>query len=116
MDDKLKSALDFAQFRQAFAIQHKTLKEKNQAKLTYGYNSGIFKIDRELICFIQMLIDKGRSSSVILLDINDNPIIIEDLAAFQVEVLDRYFTATNEYFEEYQKIKKSRSVEKLVDL
>lgn len=116
MDEKLKAALDFSQFRQAFAIQHKILKEKNQAKLTYGHNSGIFKIDRELICFVQMLLDKGRTSSVVLLDINDNPILVENLSTFQEEIMDRYFTATNEYFEEYQKIKKSRSIEKLIDL
>ena len=116
MDDRLKAALDFAHFRQAFSIQHKTLKEKIQAKLTYGYNGGIFYIDRELMCFVQILLDKERTSSVVLLDINNNPIVVDDLIKFQDDIMDRYFTATNEYLEEYQKIKKSRSVEKLLDL
>ena len=116
MDDSLKTALDFAHFRQAFSIQHKILKEKIQAKLTFGYNGGIFSINRELICFVQLLIDKDRISSVVLLDNNDNPIIIDDLHKFQEDIMDRYFTSTNEYLEDYQKIKKSRSVEKLLDL
>lgn len=116
MDDRLQAALDFSNFRQAFSIQQKILKEKIQAKLTYGYNGGIFYIDRELICFVQMLIDKQRTTSVVLLDTNNNPIIVDDLTKFQDEIMDRYFTATNEYFEDFQRIKKSRSVEKLLDL
>jgi hypothetical protein len=36
--------------------------------------------------------------------------------SFRDQILDRYFSATLEYFEQYQKLKKSRSIEKLVDL
>ena len=34
MEDQLKKALDFANYRQSFAIQRKTLKEKVEASLT----------------------------------------------------------------------------------
>ena len=116
MEDQLQKALDFSNYRQSFAIQRKVLKEKIDAKLTYGINGGIFKIDRSLIAFVQMLIEQGRTSGVPLLDSNDNPILIEDLNSFKDEILDRYFTSTLEYYEQYQNLKKSRSVEKLVDL
>lgn len=116
MEDQLKKALDFSNYRQSFSIQRKTLKEKAEAKLTYGFAGGIFKIDRSLISFVQMLVDKQRTSGVVLLDLNDNPVLIEDLEKFQEEILDRYFSVTNEYFEDYQNLKKSRSVEKLIDL
>jgi hypothetical protein len=116
MEDQLKKALDFSNYRQTFSIQRKTLKEKIDAKLTYGVNGGIFKIDRSLISFVQMLVNLGRAKDVPLLDVNDNPIVIADLESFRDEILDRYFTSTLEYFEEYEKIKKSRTVEKLLDL
>jgi len=116
MQEQLKKALEFSNYRQTFAIQRKTLKEKIDAKLTYGINGGIFKIDRTLITFVQMLIDQGRTSGVPLIDDNGNPILIDDLPAFKDEILDRYFTSTLEYFEQYQLLKKSRSVEKLVNL
>jgi hypothetical protein len=116
MDEQLKQALDFANYRQTFSIQKRTLKEKIEAKLTYGYNGGIFKIDRILIVFVQMLIDQGRTQGVPLLDANDNPIMIEDLLIFKDEIVDRYFTATLEYYEQHESLKKSRSVEKLLDL
>lgn len=116
MEEQLKKALDFSNYRQTFSIQRKILKEKIEGKLTFGYSGGIFKIDRSLVTFVQMLIDKQRIQGVVLLDQNENPVLIDDLEKFLDEILDRYFTATNEYFEQYQELKKSRSVEKLVDL
>jgi len=113
MDEALKQALDFSNYRKTFAIQHKTLKEKIDAKLTYGHNGGIFKIDRVLLNFIQMIETSGRSS-IVLLDANDNPIMVEDVSAFKEEVFDRYFTSVGNYYEEYQELKKSRSVEKML--
>src|SRR6056300_106873 len=114
MQEQYKKALDFSKYRQTFSIQRKTLKEKIDAKLTYGFNGGIFKIDRSLLNFVEMLMFKGRQENVVLLDINDNPILVEKLASFRDEIFDRYFTATYEYLEQYQKIKKARSVETLL--
>ena len=45
MDGRLKAALDFSNYRQTLTIQRKQLKEKIDAKMTYGHNGGIFKID-----------------------------------------------------------------------
>lgn len=116
MDERLQKALDFSNYRQTLSIQRKTLKEKINARLTYGCNGGLFKIDQSLITFVQMLIDQDRTENVPLIDINENPILVVDLRAFRDEILDRYFSATYEYLEEYQKIKSSRTVEKLLDL
>lgn len=116
MDERLQKALEFSNYRQTLAIQRKTLKEKINAKLTYGCNGGLFKIDQSLITFVQMLIDQGRTENVPIIDINENPILIVNLNDFRDEILDRYFTATYEYLEEYQKIKSSRTVEKILDL
>jgi hypothetical protein len=115
MDDRLKSALEFSNFKQSFAVKFKQIKEKIDAKLTYGYNGGIFKIDKSLLTFVDALNQTGRTSSVIL-DHNENPIMIEDLSSFKDEIFDRYFSATNEYYNEFQQLKKSRSVERLLDV
>lgn len=113
MQEQLEKALEFSNYRQTLNIRRKTLKEKIEGQLTYGHNGGIFKIDRNLLTFVEILNSKGRKTAI-LLDINDNPILIEDLEEFKDEIFDRYFTATNEYYEEYQSLKKSRSVEKLI--
>jgi hypothetical protein len=116
MDDQLKKALDFSNYRQTFSLQQKLLKEKNEANLTYGHNGGIFKINQSLITFVDCLCNSGRTAGVVLLDSNNNPILVENLIEFKEEILDRYFTSTLEYYEQFQKLKKSRSVEKLLDL
>ncbi len=116
MDERLAKALDFSKFRQTLTLERKNLKEKIDANLTYGYNGGIFKIDRSLIVFVQMLIDQQRTENVPLLDSNDTPILISDLNTFKDEILDRYMTAVYQYFRQYEKIKKSRSVDKLIEL
>lgn len=116
MQEQLKKALEFSNYKHTFSIQRKILKEKIEAKLTYGINGGIFKIDRQLLTFVQMVLNEGRNTGIILLDINENPILIDNLEDFKTEIFDRYFTATNEYFENYQNLKKSRSVEKLLDI
>jgi len=114
MDQQLKQALDFANYQQTFSIQTKVLKERISAKLTYGFNGGLFRIDRTLLTFVDMLCVKDRISGVVLLDANENPVLVDDLEEFRDEIFRRYFEVTNEYFEQNQKIKKSRSVEKLI--
>lgn len=116
MDERLKKALDFSNYRQTLSVQRKILKEKLEARLTYGYAGGVFYIDRSLINFVQMCLDQKRTTGVPIIDVNDNPILIDDLFKFRDEIFDRYFTASFEYMNEYEKIKKGRTVEKLIDL
>lgn len=115
MQEYLDKALEFANYQQTFSIQKKLLKESINAKLTYGYNGGIFYIDRNLLTFVEILSNKGRKNSVVILDSNENPILIDDLELFKDEIFSRYFETTNEYFQSYDKLKKSRSVEKLLE-
>jgi hypothetical protein len=115
MQEQFKNALEFANYQQTFSIQRKTLKEKIEAKLTYGFNNGLFRINQNLLTFVEILCTKGRIAGVVILDVNENPVLIDDLEKFKDEIFSRYFETTNEYFEEYQVLKKSRSVEKLLD-
>lgn len=116
MDEFLQKALDFSNYNYTLSTQRKVLKEKLNAQLTYGFNGGIFIIDQSLITFTNMLIEQGRTSGVIILDANNNPVMIDDLQQFKDEIFDRYFDSVSTYYEEYNKIKKNRSVEKLTDL
>lgn len=114
MDPILKQALDFSNYQVTLSNQRKVLKEKTDSNLTIGFSGGIFKIDRSLITFVQMLIDRGRIENVPILDINENPILIINLEKFRDEIFDRYFSVTLDYYNEYQEIKKSRTVERLI--
>lgn len=116
MEDILQKALDFSNFQSALSTQRKLLKERLDAGLTLGYSGGIFKIDSALITFVQFFIDQDRTSGIPMIDSNGNPILIDDLNDFKEKILDRYFSSVYEYQENFEKIKKSRSIEKLIDL
>lgn len=113
MDERLKKALDFANFRVSLQNQKETLKLKLKEHLTYSTNGGTFSINPELISFVAIL--KERSEEGILLDQNEIPIHIENLEDFLDEILSRYMNATNNYYDEYEKLKKSRNVGKVVN-
>jgi hypothetical protein len=91
------------------------LREKLDSSLLYGYNGGIFKVDESLISFVNFLSDQERAN-IPILDSNKNPILIENLKEFLDEILNVYFSAVLDYYNEYEKIKKNRTTEKLIDL
>lgn len=116
MEDILSKALEFSNFQHSITLQRKSLKERNESRLTFGYGGGVFKIDQSLISFVNTIVGKGRTSNVVVLDMNSNPVLVEDLETFLDDILGRYYESTLAYYDEYQKIKSKRSVEKLLDL
>lgn len=116
MDERLKKALSFSNYQNTLSNQRRVLKEKLNSSLIYGFNGGIFKVDQQLINFVGYLISIDRKNNIPILDSNQNPIMIEDLENFLNQITDIYFSVVLEYYTDYEKIKKSRSVEQLVDL
>jgi hypothetical protein len=110
MDNKLKSALEYADYHKSLTAQRLFLKEKLDAELTFGFNGGIFKINHELINFINFLIESDRLELVPILDSNKNPVMINNLKEFQVIIMDKYFSATASYIDQVEKLKKARTV------
>lgn len=113
MDQRLKAALDFSNYRKVLFNLKQDLKLKVEARLRYSVYGGTFDIDRQLITFVRMLIDDGRDQ-VVLIDRNQNPIRIDDLKSFYDEIFSRYFEATNMYHTEYERMKTARTVEDLL--
>lgn len=109
MDDRVKKALNFSNYRISLFNIKENIKLKAESILTYAINGGIFKSNLDLINFTDLLIRQGRNS-VVLIDTNGNPIEITDIKSFHEELMDRYFRATNFYHVEYTKLKKARSV------
>lgn len=114
MNPDYEKAIEFANYQHTLSTKINRLQEQIDARLTLGHNGGLFKIDRSLICFVDFLISKDRTQAV-LLDANNKPILVDDLQSLQTEILDRYFTSTYEFFDEFENLKKQRTVEKLAD-
>jgi hypothetical protein len=116
MDPRLKAALEFSDYRQTVNQQRQQLKDRIDAELTYGHNGGFFKIDRSLLTFLDLLISKDRTKNIPLFDLNQNPIMIADVVSFRDDIFDRYMTLAHASYLEYENIKKSRTVKKLLDI
>tara|TARA_B100000902_G_scaffold237191_1_gene224698 strand:+ start:229 stop:606 length:378 start_codon:yes stop_codon:yes gene_type:complete len=114
MSTRLTKALEFANYRTTLNNQKAQLKAKTQSLLSYSINGGSFTIDIPLLTFCKQLIDEGHEE-VVLLDIYQNPIKIE-VEKFYNEIQSRYFEVLNEYYVEYEKIRKARKVHKVLDL
>lgn len=116
MDLRLKTALEFSDYRQVLNQQRQQLKDKIDSELTVGHNGGLFKITLELICFLELLISKNKKTNIPIFDINQNPIMIEDLENFKDDILDRYLMLSQSSYVEYENLKKSRTVKKLLGI
>lgn len=114
MSARLTQALEFANYRVTLNNQQAALRAKTQSLLSYSINGGTFTIDMQLINFTKLLINEGLESAI-LLDIYQNPIQV-NLSAFYKEILSRYFEVTNDYYAEYEKLRKSRKVHKVLNL
>lgn len=116
MDSRLKSALEFSDYRQTLNQQRQQIKDKLVSDITFGHNGGMFKATMELIVFLELLMSKDRIKNIPILDMNNNPVMIDNVEEFKDDVFDRYLTAINVYYFEYEKLIKSRSVKKLLDV
>ena len=115
MDERLERALEFSNFMITLENQKRILKEKYKENLIFYYNRGQFTVNKEFISFVQTLLSFKQTESVIV-DDNEEPIEINDLKAFMLEVTNVYFKATNEYFTENKKIMQQRTVKGIIDL
>lgn len=115
MDERLEKALDFSNYMKTLSNQRRVLQEQFKENLIYFYNGSQFTIGIELINYVNMLVEKDLTENIIVVDDNDIPVSIEDLAVFLEDIQDQYFRSLNKYHSEYNKLKSNRSVEKLID-
>ena len=114
MDEKLKNALDNANYMISFNNQRRLLKQTYRDDLLYYVNGGEFTADCNLINFVNLLVSKQQTSYIIV-DNNDIPIEITELSSFLDELLSTYSFASNTYFTKYNNLKTKRSVEGIMD-
>lgn len=110
MDDNLKKALDFSNYMIVLDNQKRILKEQYQDNLVHYYNGGRFTVTQQLISFCQSMLALHQTETI-LIDDNDIPIAVDDLETFAGELISVYWTASNKYMTEYNKLKVNRSVE-----
>jgi hypothetical protein len=105
MEKSLETIIKKSDRMLAVKMKRQSLKEKFDANITFGLNGGIFKIDQSMISFVNTIISLGKTQNVVLLDVNQTPILIEDLSCFQQQIVDQYFMSLGIYHAGYQDLK-----------
>lgn len=105
MEKSLESIIKKSDRLLSAKIKRQILKERFDADITIGYNGGIFKINQQLISYVTILLSMDKKQNVILLDINETPIVIDNLPHFQKDILDRYFMALGRYNAGFQDLR-----------
>lgn len=113
--ERLEKALEFSNTMQTFNLNKNNLKIKTQNLLNYSNSGGSFNVNQSLISFMHMIVQSGKTE-VVILDKNDIPIKIEDTAKFLEDISSLYFESINEYYNDYQKLRSSRKVEKVLEI
>ena len=83
--------------------------------LTIGYQGHMFTVSLEIINFVKQLLDL-KVPQYVFLDDNENPVLVTDLIDFHSKLLSQYTEAMNEFYVEFEKLKKLRDTSSLVGL
>lgn len=112
MDDRLKQALEFSNYRITLNNQLYLLKEQFDIDCLFYKNGGTFKLTQEFIHYVS-----NMDGDIILLTTTNMPVKIkkEELEVFKKEINEKYNTAISKYYDSYERIKKQRTVENLTN-
>jgi hypothetical protein len=112
---RLEKALNFSNTMKTFNLNKNNLKVKTQNLLSFSTAGGSFSVDQSLISFMNFVVSSGKTE-ITLLDKNEIPIHIEDTSKFLDEVSSLYFEVVNDYYHDYQKLRSSRKIEKVLEI
>jgi hypothetical protein len=85
------------------ATARRTLKEKYQAKLTFGWNGGMFSATPEMITFLNLYGDQR----IVVKDLYDNPVEVNAQELCEL-MRSRHQEQMNAWLVEYEEINKNR--------
>ena len=114
MDKRLEEALEYSNYMVTYNNQKRILKNKFLDQNVYYAGGTKFNITKEFITFINLLLQKGQTKSVTIIDDNDNPVQIDDFQKFVDDVMDLYAKNVNDYYAQMQSIKK-REIKDVLD-
>lgn len=110
MHNDLTAAIALANYQTTLSQQKDFLREKFKDDCILGFNGGLFLITPEFIAGVRTI----PASYVV--DMNLNPILIEDKEKFIEQAIACYSSAVDHYGQSYSKFKSQRSINSLVGI
>jgi hypothetical protein len=116
VDERLEKALDIANAMVTFNNQKELLKQEYKDTCLYHENGYRFTVSKELLNFLSTLISMEVLEDAVILDDFENPYMISDIVKFRSNVFSLYTKSSNKYYHEFVKLKKNRSIAKMIDI
>lgn len=113
-DDRLKHAVDFANYNLTLQRQRENLKARMENDIKVTHNGGTFTVDRDIITFIGLMMYRGDRETVVL-DDNRVPVHVDSLREFFAKITEAYTGALTRYYKEYTALREARDVEGVVE-
>lgn len=106
MSDTLEIQEILRQADEAKTIQSELLYEKSIFKQNnyYSINGGTFELTPAFILYASYEYENSNKVNIVLIDIHDNPILIENPVEFLVAIREKYRENVNRYFHRYTKL------------
>ena len=114
MDQRLKDALEYSNYRLTLATHKKNIILRAEAIQLVSNSGGMFRATEHLILWLDYLIRSGFEQYV-LVDINDQPILVQQLTSLKDQLADAHAKSMNLLHAESEKIKRVRNVQKIVE-
>jgi hypothetical protein len=114
MDKRLEKALEYSNLRMILSTRQENLKVLMNNKLKLQHGGGTFKATPDFLSFVSVLV-AANTKEIILLDLNDTPIQITDIDDFGKKLVEKYRSATEQYYNSYQKLSEMRDMRKVVN-
>lgn len=114
MDERLEKALDFSNYIQTLNNQKDLLKQSFDQSITYYFSGGTFTITLDLLNYLNFL-NLEKVESAILIDNNGIPVCVS-VNDFYNNIKNIYKSSLQQYYEDYNKLIKSRTIESIINL
>jgi hypothetical protein len=99
-------------YRDTVIQQTKVLKERFRDRCIVSENSGLFLVTPEFLSSIKNI----KETSQWILDMNNNPILIQNIANFYDRAYNVYYTALADFGTSFNQLKSQRSVESILEI
>jgi len=114
MDERLEKALDFSNYIQTLNNQKDLLKKSFDESIVYYFSGGTFTITLDLLNYLNYL-NLEKIVSAILIDDNGMPTCV-NVNDFYNNIQNIYRSSVQQYYEDYNKLIKSRTIESIINL
>lgn len=115
MDQRLKEAIEYSNYRLTLATHKKNIRLRAEAIQLVSDSGGMFRASEQLILWLDYLIRNGTDQYV-LNDSNDQPILVKDIPSLHKKLADGHAKAMNLLHAENEKIKRARTIAKVADI